>query len=315
MRSLRNLVLGGIAIGASLALVAPVQSATYYTYSAGPAFTFNLGGNNSSNPVGNPLSFTGKTIGGATMTVSASAWNATKVGSTYSFTKAGLEQWSGGLGVTSSVGDNPQRSGCDLGDCNSHEIDNLGNNANTSSIDFVRLDFSDYVVLGGIGQTVYPSLNPAQTAYAYDADFSIGRGLYSDAARKILTTATDVNTGLSGVTNLSTSLFTRSLNVTSCTASNYNSCSQTQTIYTPTQAAYQTASKTWYVAASVLGSYGGDSKTDGFKLASLNAYYITKTPHQSAVPEPSTWMTMIVGFGTAGTALRRARRQKAALAA
>ena len=315
MRSLRNLVLGGMAIGASLALVAPAQSAEYFTYSTS-TYSFAFGGNDSNNSAGNSINFTSTNkVNNVALTVKATAFNATKVGSTYSFPTAAQEQWSGGLGVTSTVGDNPDKSGCGVGDCNSHEIDNQGNKANSTSIDMVRLDFSKPVVLAGIGQTVYPSLNPGQTAYAYDADFSIGRGILK-TDKSGFTAATDVVAGMAGVTNLTTNLFTYSQNVTSCTASNNNPCSQSKSIYTSAQAPYTTASTTWYVAASVLTNYTySDNKTDGFKLASLNAYFINKTSHQSAVPEPSTWMTMIVGFGIAGTALRRARREKAALAA
>lgn len=56
------------------------------------------------------------------------------------------------------------------------------------------------------------------------------------------------------------------------------------------------------------GSYfGPDSRNDAFKL---NSIAVT-----SAVPEPTTWMTMILGFGLIGAAARRRRSSsKAALA-
>lgn len=56
------------------------------------------------------------------------------------------------------------------------------------------------------------------------------------------------------------------------------------------------------------GSYfGPDTKNDAFKL---NSIAVT-----SAVPEPTTWMTMILGFGMIGAAARRRRSSsKAALA-
>jgi len=313
MRIVRLSLVGSLCTAVSLAFAGPAAAATYYTPSTS-SFAFSFGGNDNDNSAGNYINFSSNVVNGSQLTVKATAWNATKVSTTYSFTKAALEQWSGGLGVTSTVGDDPTKSGCGLGDCNSHEIDNLGNATNSSSIDFIRLDFSQAVVLGGIGQTVYPSLNAAQNAYQYDADYSIGRGIMN-SANTAFTTATDVKTTLTGVTNLTTNLFTYNKAITSCTASNNNPCTQSQTIYSQTQAPYETASKTWYVAASVLANYGGDGKVDGFKLANLNAYYTTWTPHQSAVPEPSSWMTMIVGFGVAGSALRRTRRQKAATTA
>src|SRR6478735_9618843 len=129
MRILRSLILGGIAIGASLALVAPAQAGTYYTYSTSN-YSFAFGGNDSDNSAGNYINFTStNSFGGQSVTIKATAWNATKVSGSYNFTKAALEQWSGGLGVTSSVGDDPTKTGCALGQCNSHEIDNLGNAA------------------------------------------------------------------------------------------------------------------------------------------------------------------------------------------
>ena len=55
------------------------------------------------------------------------------------------------------------------------------------------------------------------------------------------------------------------------------------------------------------GSYNGpDRQNDAFKLSSVAV--------TSAVPEPTTWMTMILGFGMIGAAARRRRSSKAALA-
>jgi hypothetical protein len=56
------------------------------------------------------------------------------------------------------------------------------------------------------------------------------------------------------------------------------------------------------------GSYfGPDNQNDAFKLNSIVV--------KSAVPEPATWMTMIMGFGMIGAAVRRRRSNgKAALA-
>lgn len=61
-----------------------------------------------------------------------------------------------------------------------------------------------------------------------------------------------------------------------------------------------TASTKWLVAAAPLPL---SNRNDGFKLAS-----ITVAEQVAAVPEPATWLTMILGFGLAGVALRRRRR-------
>jgi hypothetical protein len=43
-----------------------------------------------------------------------------------------------------------------------------------------------------------------------------------------------------------------------------------------------------------------DSRDDGFKLKSIVV--------NNAVPEPSTWAMMLLGFGVAGVALRKGRK-------
>ena len=59
-----------------------------------------------------------------------------------------------------------------------------------------------------------------------------------------------------------------------------------------------TYSDTWLVAAAANSSFN-----DGFKLKSLE--YTLRPP---GVPEPATWLFMIMGFGGAGAMLRRRRR-------
>jgi len=61
-----------------------------------------------------------------------------------------------------------------------------------------------------------------------------------------------------------------------------------------------TYSDTW-----VIGAKPGDTN-DGFKLYSIS--------YDTAVPEPATWLTMIVGFGAIGAVMRR-RRLMAPIAA
>ena len=60
-------------------------------------------------------------------------------------------------------------------------------------------------------------------------------------------------------------------------------------------------------------SFSGNGE---FHLATFQGTLLDapKPIKQAAVPEPSSWMTMIVGFGVAGFAVRRSRRRQVALA-
>ena len=61
------------------------------------------------------------------------------------------------------------------------------------------------------------------------------------------------------------------------------------------------------------GAEGADYVTLTPRDGWSNAYlYTTGTP--PAVPEPATWAMMLVGFGAAGTALRRSRRRNGQIA-
>lgn len=62
-----------------------------------------------------------------------------------------------------------------------------------------------------------------------------------------------------------------------------------------------TASTKWLVVADPLSLSG---RADGFKLAS-----VTVAEQVASVPEPATWISMILGFGLLGGALRRSRRR------
>ncbi|SFP47274.1 PEPxxWA-CTERM sorting domain-containing protein [Sphingomonas rubra] len=62
------------------------------------------------------------------------------------------------------------------------------------------------------------------------------------------------------------------------------------------------AGNVWIVGGSY---FGPDDRNDAFKLAQISG----STP--GAVPEPASWMMMIVGFGAIGAAIRR-RRSKVA---
>jgi hypothetical protein len=340
MRILRHLVSGGLGI-AGFALGSPAMAvATPLAYSYTTSNS-NLTLATSASLVGNKLQFATtvkvpvltKNIN-MTIGLQASAWNATidpnqyllnangsykldsagkKITNTnfgkYVITKAIIGEYVGGLGVTSRPNDDITGSTCGIGDCMTHQVDNFGNTAASSSIDFIRLDFSQAVTLGSIQRTAYAAYKSDLSGKINDDDFSFGSG-------------SNVTDGM--VVSSLTGILTNNVgsNGQCAVVPSVNGCSDTSTVVgTPTTG---TASTTWYIAASILTGkdangkqiYGNDLLPDSFKLAKLNAYYIPPTyGHTGAVPEPSTWMTMIAGFGIAGAAMRRARRQKAALAA
>lgn len=63
---------------------------------------------------------------------------------------------------------------------------------------------------------------------------------------------------------------------------------------------------TWLIGASRLAT----DRDDGFKLGAVTAV----VPVVGAVPEPATWMSMILGFGVVGGVMRRRTRVNFAIA-
>lgn len=63
----------------------------------------------------------------------------------------------------------------------------------------------------------------------------------------------------------------------------------------------------WLIGAS-FNNPDGSKKLDGFKLEKLTFNVPTPTPH-TAVPEPTTWAMMLVGFFGLGGAMRSSRRR------
>lgn len=72
-----------------------------------------------------------------------------------------------------------------------------------------------------------------------------------------------------------------------------------------TSASYSSTnfSNVWLIGAA--RSSASSARNDGFKLGTVNVV---------AVPEPATWLTMILGFGLMGSALRRRVRTTARIA-
>ena len=246
---------------------------------------------------GNAIVFS-QTIAGKSLSVTATGWNANKSGSNYVIKKATLGDYVGGLGVTSAY-DDLTGSACGVAACGTHQIDNFGNSARSSSIDFVQLTFSQAVTLGSISRYAFGTYNSNLNGIVFDDDFSYGKG-------------GSVSNNLA----LSSTAFAALINHNVGTA---GQCSHTQgycfdasSLTAANAASAATASTTWYVAASLFASYGGDGNVDAFKLAGITAYVTPAAapppPHQtSAVPEPASWAMMVMGFGAAGSAMRRRR--------
>jgi len=324
--------------------VAPAAAVTNVAYS------FDTSNSNltlqTSTSLGNSLSFTSQAGANPSLTMTAKAWNAT-IDTTqylvdnnryitvngrqvsnpnygratipnptygqYVITKASVAEYAGGLAVTSKyddLGGTTATRNCGVAQCDTHQIDNFGNSAGSSSIDFIELDFSQAVTLGQVQQSAFESFNKTLTSQNInDDDMSYGKG-----------TKTTFSDGLAMTTSAFGGVLTSNIgNNGECSTSTWKNdgvtltgCNDTKTLNTSSASNSTTASTTWFIAASILSNYGGDGNPDSFKIASLTAYYTLPPVKQAAVPEPSTWMTMILGFGVAGTALRRARRQKAA---
>lgn len=286
------------------ALLATVASA--FPAQADPvSYNLNFQNNNTqiatSTGAGNTLSFS-DTVSNSTLTATASAWNATKgTNGSYTITKATLGQYVGGLGVT-SVNDDLPGSSCTAGGCGTHQVDNFGNTANSSSIDFIALSFNQAVSLGTLSRYSFSTYNAALTAYVYDADMSYGKG------------GTIANNGVMTDAAFSALFGTNVGDNGACATGAQNGyCLYSSVLGTAAGASAANASTTWFVAASLLSNYGGDGAVDSFKIANLTAYVTPKTPtgNQGAVPEPASWAMMVLGFGAAGTAIRRSRRSLA----
>lgn len=235
----------------------------------------------------------------AAFTVTAAGYNANLSNGSYTISGASVVQYDGGLGVTSSYDDLNtgyyyQSNGktlyhdCTAGDCNAHQIDNMGNSANSVSVDFVKLTFSQAVSLTSLTRYAFPVFeSKLDGSYGWDDDFSIS----SKAAVA------------SGGANWA-SLFDNYGNNGGCSAS---SSLDGSSVCHDTTALTTGKSNVWYVAASVASNYGGDNMVDALKLAGLTVSYVP-----AAAPEPTSWAMMVIGFGAVGTAIRRRRVRFAA---
>lgn len=150
---------------------------------------------------------------------------------------------------------------------NSHTIDNLGQS------DFVLLVFNQAV---NISSAQLVPFDISATANDNDARVS-----YTSFAGAFTPIPTAFTTGSSFWASLASASYNVSGNMTSPYGTSLNSAGKFGNI--------------WLIGAA---SPNPDYRDDGFKLKSITV----STP---AVPEPSTWAMMLLGFGLAGASLRR----------
>lgn len=243
-----------VALGA-LAAAVPATAATV---------VFGSGGTNATN---SSKTFTGND--GTKVKVTAFS-----IDNTGKIVSAGLDQWSGGLGIQNSSGDD------------SHTIDNSGWK------DFLLLSFDEYVILNNATFTTNYEYNDGDCCLR-DTDATVG-ALYQYGV--------PWNASQSGFLNQNQSILNSMGLLTSSSSSTYST--QTRDL-TPTNR----GGTLWLVGAAFNNP---DSRIDGFKFKS--ATYSLAVAPPPPIPEPSVWITMILGFGALGGVMRRRNRQVLAAA-
>ena len=162
----------------------------------------------------------------------------------------------------------------DGGGGNSHTIDNLKRS------DFIILHFNKKVMLGNATFSAYQQSGLNYT----DTDATIGWGNTA--------MAWNVNLAIPDLTALTTFVPAGNLYASGNDgAQGTNTRNIDPLLY---------SGNVWIVS-SAMGAHNADGKIDSFKLNNL--FYTTTIP----VPEPASWMMMIVGFGMVGSAIRRRR--------
>ena len=152
---------------------------------------------------------------------------------------------------------------------NSHTTDNVG------QYDFILLLFNQAVNISSA------RLNPyAVSGSSSDNDAYVS---YANAALPFTSSPTAVPLASS----VFASLLTNGYNVSGNNVSPYSTVINSSSLF----------GNVWVIGAS---RSNPDDVFDGFKLASVNV--------TAAVPEPSTWAMMLIGFGAIGVASRRRRK-------
>ena len=182
-----------------------------------------------------------------------------------------LGQYSGGLGVQSGT----KKSADD-----SHTVDNSGWK------DFLLLSFDNYVVLNDATLTTNYTYNN-NSCCLKDTDTTVGAAY---------TYGIQWNANWESLIGQNQSV----LNSMGLLTTDSTSTLSTQTRdLTPTDR----GGTVWLVGAAFNNP---DSKVDGFKFKAVT--YSLAAPPPPPVPEPSTWITLILGFGALGSFMRRRNR-------
>ena len=206
------------------------------------------------------------TVGSKTVKVRVTGWSTTGTSDSSTVTKGGVNVYSNGLGVMNSSGDS------------SHTIDNNGYK------DFLIFQFDQPVEMESAKFTTY---KVGSTSADGDATIAFGSSATSYM--------TDLLASTSTYDQLST-IFGNSF-----AASNVDSTSG-QTSVTRALNPSNSSGNIWLIGtafsnpAENCGYKMKQHCLDGFKLSQVTV---------SAVPEPSTWMMMLLGFGFVGYSMRR----------
>jgi PEP-CTERM motif len=211
------------------------------------------------------------TVGTITVKVRVTAWSMSGTSGWNAVTKGGVNVYTNGLGVTSTL----ESSGSPH-----HTTDNLTNR------DFLIFQFDQPVELESAKFTAYNMTSSNRI----DGDATIARGTSSNWM-------VDPLASISTYAQLAT-LFNNGFE-----SSNVNSNGPSVSIRTLNPG--NMSANTWLIGAAFVnpnedcksGSKKNQPCLDGFKLSQVSVL--------SAVPEPSTWMMMLIGFGFVGFAMRQ----------
>lgn len=273
---MKTLFAVALAAGA-LAAASPAVAATAVTSAAPIKFTLNMydtGLGSPTNAIGNNYKYQVTTSGGEKLDVMVTAWsrqldNTIKQGTLASFGTNGLGIFQQGEST----------------DGNFHQIDNV------NGWEFLTLQFSRAVTLtGGILNAFTLAKTDAAGNPMKDASGNIIYRDYKDNDAFIgwgnnTTGAWNKNLSLQ---NYNWDLVSGSL-LGSTNTNSDGTAAQTFNLMNAT-------ANTWMIGGSINGP---DSLNDAFKLAQLTV---------TAVPEPTTWAMMLVGFGMVAGAARYRRR-------
>ncbi|MBC2668153.1 PEPxxWA-CTERM sorting domain-containing protein [Novosphingobium piscinae] len=269
---------------ATLALaVSGATAAHAVTFFSNYNFSFNSSWVvSSSTGVGNSITFRSTTD--PLLRVKATAWSIDR-GTTASntddiVTAATLRFWSGGLGVQNIYEANTSPN---------HSIDNgvdsttvNGNTVAKNMVDFVLLQFNYDVDINTMG-TGWVSGDS-------DASLRVGAGPTSNPANWANTPALNNRPVIGNTTGVELSDFVQVNTTAAGMNPTANGTPSTRNVNGDNQ-----DGMIW-----LIGALYGTESNDFFKL---NALGVTVFP---TIPEPSTWMTLILGFGFIGWSMRRA---------